>query len=179
MTDKINWIEDKIKDNDIVKSLKCCIDDGDRCDICPLNKKCQSNPFVPFNIMYALDLINRKDTQIKELEVELKAMRGAANSYKLENERLLQKLQQAKSEAKKEFAEKIKQRERIMKYDLFPEYAVSVKDIDDVVKETVGIACFGKRKRTACRVDVVCFKFIRPEHGSVLTAETMNRMRNM
>ena len=88
--------------------------------------------------MYALDLINRKDTQIKELEVELKAMRGAANSYKLENERLLQKLQQAKSEAKKEFAEKIKQRERIMKYDLFPEYAVSVKDIDDIVKEIEG-----------------------------------------
>ena len=109
MTDKINWIEDKIKDNDIVKSLKCCIDDGDRCDICPLNKKCQSNPFVPFNIMYALDLINRKDTQIKELEVELKAMRGAANSYKLENERLLQKLQQAKSEAIKEFWERLKE----------------------------------------------------------------------
>ena len=40
-----------------------------------------------------------------------------------------------KSEAIKEFAEKIKQRERIMKYDLFPEYAVSVKDIDDIVKE--------------------------------------------
>ena len=40
--------------------------------------------------------------------VELNAMRGAANSYKLENERLLQKLQQAKSDAIWEFAERLK-----------------------------------------------------------------------
>lgn len=41
-----------------------------------------------------LDLINRQKAEIVNLKVELKAMRGAANSYKLENERLLQKLQQ-------------------------------------------------------------------------------------
>lgn len=35
-------------------------------------------------------------------------MRGAANSYKLDNERLLQKLQQAKSEAIKIFAKRLK-----------------------------------------------------------------------
>ncbi len=39
-------------------------------------------------------LLNRKKAEIENLKVELKAMRGAANSYKLENERLLQKLQQ-------------------------------------------------------------------------------------
>lgn len=49
----------------------------------------------------ALDLINRKDAEIAELqrknielEIELKAMRGAANSYKAEVERL-QKLTDA------------------------------------------------------------------------------------
>ncbi len=35
-----------------------------------------------------LDLINRQKKRIHWLEIELKAMRGAANSYKAENERL-------------------------------------------------------------------------------------------
>ena len=50
-------------------------------------------------LYYSLDLINRQKAEIENLKDELKAMRGTANSYKLDNERLLQKLQQAKSEA--------------------------------------------------------------------------------
>ena len=44
-----------------------------------------------------LRLINCQKAENERLNVEIKSMRGAANSYKLENERLLQKLQQAKS----------------------------------------------------------------------------------
>ncbi len=53
-------------------------------------------------------VINSQKAEIESFNVELNAMRGAANSYKLENERLLQKLQQAKSDAIWEFAERLK-----------------------------------------------------------------------
>lgn len=121
-------------DEQIIKALKYCNTDvrENTCPKCAFYKKHRCSTLM---LNAVSDLINRQKAEIENLKVELKAMRGAANSYKLENERLLQKLQQAKSEAKKEFAEKIKQRERIMKYDLFPKYAVSVKDIDDIVKE--------------------------------------------
>lgn len=46
--------------------------------------------------------------EIENLKGELKATRGVVNSYKLDNERLLQKLQQAKSEAIKIFAKRLK-----------------------------------------------------------------------
>lgn len=66
--------------------------------------------------------------------VELKAMRGAANSYKLENERLLQKLQQAKSDAIKEFAERLKN--KIWCHPDCNRYRIiTTDDIDDLARE--------------------------------------------
>lgn len=85
-----------------------------------------------------LDLINRQKAEIERLEEEsADKERAYTVEYCLRKE-LKTKLKTAKSEVIKRLAEKIKQRERIMKYDLFPEYAVSVKDIDDIVKEIEG-----------------------------------------
>ena len=89
-------------DNEIIKALKMWLREGDCNGECPLLEMgyCFDCACVPPEIVSGIfNLINRQKTEIENLKVELKAMRGAANSYKLDNERLLQKLQQAKSEA--------------------------------------------------------------------------------
>lgn len=75
---------DKLTDKEIVKALECHI--KRQCwNDCPnateerqlLNKPCSQ--MIAEN---ALDLINRLQEDKQNLEIELKAMRGAANSYK-------------------------------------------------------------------------------------------------
>ena len=93
-------------DNEIIKALECCANNPNECvcyeNKCPLfGQKC-----IDVLSKNALDLINRqkaeiealiagqetlqkyRDEEINRLEIELKAMRGAANSYKAEVERL-------------------------------------------------------------------------------------------
>ena len=128
-------MDNKMTDKEIKKALECC-SEVDNCEECPLCESCNRKVFN-----YALALINRKDIKIAELaeeinrqqaelerlKIELQAMRNAANSYKIENERLLQKLQQPQSEAVKEFAEKVK--------DIFsPEDEVR-QEIDNIAQE--------------------------------------------
>ena len=90
-------------DEQIIKALECCAtDDGDDCFQCPYGNivyKSGNGGCVNRCRKDVLDLINRQKAEIERLNVELKAMRGTANSYKLDNERLLQKLQQARVEA--------------------------------------------------------------------------------
>lgn len=79
-------------DEQIIKALDCCHSElGNMCSICPLfdpdNDYCEDELHKN-----ALNLINRQ---------------------KAENEWLLQKLQQAKSEAIKEFAENLKEEMRL------------------------------------------------------------------
>ena len=51
---------------------------------------------VDINILKeALDLIKRQDIQIYDTDINLKAMRGAANSYKMELERLKSEIEEA------------------------------------------------------------------------------------
>ena len=99
-------------DNEIIKALECCATDKmDDCFQCPYDNivyKPGNGGCVNRCRKDALDLINRQKAEIERLNVELKAMRGAVYSYKLESERLLQKLQQAQSKAIKEFAERLK-----------------------------------------------------------------------
>jgi hypothetical protein len=93
---------DKISDNEIVKALECCydLDSSAICHQCPLyqTEDCRDG----YLGLQAYHLINRLNAEIEEwqggymtqkqeianLEIELKAMRGAANSYKAEIERL-------------------------------------------------------------------------------------------
>ena len=90
-------------DEQIIKALECCAtDDGDDCFQCPYGNivyKSGNGGCVNRCRKDVLDLINRQKAEIERLNVELKAMRGTENSYKLDNERLLQKLQQARVEA--------------------------------------------------------------------------------
>ena len=89
-----------------------------------------------------LDLLNRQKAEVERLTnkndqqaemmanlgVELTAMRSAANSYKSHYEN-------AKSEAIKEFAEKIKQ---VLELNDLQEYKYVCKLLDVLVKEMVG-----------------------------------------
>ena len=60
---------------------------------------------VDINILKeALDLIKRQDTQIYDADINLIAMRGAANSYKMELERVKERV---KAEVIKEFTKKV------------------------------------------------------------------------
>ena len=88
----------KFTDEQIIKAMQCVIGNGVSCSECEYQK---ALPFPSCRRMcaeQALDLINRQ---------------------KAEKERLLQKLQQAKSEAIKEFAERLK---RCIRFDDKCEY---------------------------------------------------------
>ena len=107
----------KFTDEQIIKAMRCVIGNGVNCSECEYQK---ALPFPSCRRMCAknaLDLINRQ---------------------KAENERLLQKLQQAKSEAIKEFAERLKRTSiglEIGDDKKFKMTVVSTVAIDNLVKE--------------------------------------------
>jgi hypothetical protein len=108
--------------DEIIKALECCAE-AEYCATCHATDSCKGMDSLMEN---ALALINRQKAQIDELKVELDAMRGAANSYKMhyeETERkykiavaereanvegFIETLKTIKSEAIKEFAERLK-----------------------------------------------------------------------
>lgn len=81
------------------------------CDI-----KSTENTIVAETINTLYNLIKRQQAEIERLNIDLKAMRGAANSYKAhyedlksENLETIKILKTAKSEAVRKFAEKLKE----------------------------------------------------------------------
>lgn len=118
-----------MENNDIIKALEYCVEQGitSECEKCKLKKGCRTEM-----IDMALDLINRQKAEIEELNIELRAMRNAANSYKLHYET-------ARAEAIKDFAERVKEKSLAMVWspELFST-ADYIECIDSLVKETVG-----------------------------------------
>lgn len=78
--------------------------------------------------MSLLETIECQEAVIDKQTVELEAMRGAANSYKMHYEN-------AKAEAVKEFAERLKKKETTAISCKRFEGVVSTDDIDNLVKE--------------------------------------------
>lgn len=66
----------------IIKALECCNDEGD-CSVCPYERARFVDELECTEELHADAL-----ALIKKLTIELDAMRGAANSYKMHNERL-------------------------------------------------------------------------------------------
>ena len=85
--------------------------------------------------MDLIDLIDRQQEEIERLKIENQAFRSAANSYKLH-------YNEARTEAIKEFANKLKKHSRKMQSSDFSgdfwDRAVLVTDIDNLLKEMVG-----------------------------------------
>lgn len=118
-------------DKDIIKALECCGCDNYQCDNCPYAYKTCT--------VYkdSLDLINRQKAEIEKW----KALAENGESAIDTNNRLVQKFAEIKSEAIKEFAERLK--------NAFPEGnrdnkcpAIYIDDycyiIDECAEEMVG-----------------------------------------
>lgn len=127
-------------DNDIIKALECCGCDNYQCDNCPYAYKTCT--------VYkdSLDLINRQKAEIERLRSMNRAKLATIHDLQIE-------LKIAKSEAIKEFAERLKDHSRKMQSSDFSgdfwdeavdfsgdtwDEAVLVEDIDELVKEMVG-----------------------------------------
>ena len=76
-------------DREIMKALECCCEKGllcESCDECPnltMGSLCMDQM-----LRDAINLIHRQKADIERLEIELKAMRGAANSFKADVKKL-------------------------------------------------------------------------------------------
>lgn len=126
-------------DNEIIKALECC-STGETYDDCEKNG-CPLYLGITMGCKYidkenqlysdALDLINRKQAENEELRIENQSLRAAANSYKMH-------YNEAKSEAIKEFAERLKSSIYINTNLLVYQCEAVESVIDDIVKEMVG-----------------------------------------
>jgi 7-keto-8-aminopelargonate synthetase-like enzyme len=126
---------DKLTDEQIIKALECCNStERGRClNKCPYYN--YSASCTQSMINDALDLINRKDKRIAELQAENDRLQKAIKVQDIMIEQQDYKLKTAKSEAIKEFAERLKEKAYINNYCV---YVVTNDEIDNLVKEMVG-----------------------------------------
>ena len=107
-------------DTEIIKVLEHCAKSGG-CRECPMYDRKDAS-CLPLLIKNALELINRQKAEIERLTIKM-------NAFGLGMKRLAQDLETAKSEAIREFAERLK------KQAGYFARAVLVDDIDNIVKE--------------------------------------------
>ena len=111
-------------DNDIIKALESEVKSAEYVE----SEQCDGGDLTL--IRSAIDLINRQQAEIEELKIENKSLRSAANCYKLY-------YNEARTEAIKEFVEKLKKR-----YDNPVWYLGGSNgffdNLDNFVKEMVG-----------------------------------------
>lgn len=107
-------------DNEIIKALRCCsrTDKTVWCPDCPLFGR-EETDCLPQKAKAALDLINRQKAEIEELRAD--------NNY------LFETMPRIKTEAIKEFAERLKQ----YNIGLYSEFKAKIinEDIDTLLKE--------------------------------------------
>lgn len=91
---------------------------------------------VPVPPTFILALIKRQKSEIEKLDVELKAMRGAANSYKAEVERLTT----SNSTRLREFVDRFKENAGLTRDRVtgIPCYVISKYKLESIVKEMDG-----------------------------------------
>lgn len=143
-------------DEEIIEALDLCTQQNGSipCYDCPCwNHDEQECEGIDYTV--TRNLINRQKAEYENLDTKLKAMRGAANSYKAENERLneiiknchkeiLQKCDSCnnriKTEAYKEFAERLIKNSRLIAYanGFDVKAVVDVEEIVKIRNEMVG-----------------------------------------
>lgn len=113
-------------DKDIKKALECCADKKWLCPQCKYIGRCKQVQ------RGALDLINRQERKIEELETALFHM------GELEQGWIVTGYKNIKAEARKEFAERLKEKKYQAKDVIWHslDYVVSEKTIDKVLEET-------------------------------------------
>ena len=118
-------------DEQIIKALECCYRKGGTpCRDCPFNKFEDCNDVLMAD--YVFNLIKRQQEEIDNLREHLKRVCAERDARICTNNFI-------KSEAVKEFAERLKEKsfKTIRNYGLTKD-VVEVCDIDNIVKEMVG-----------------------------------------
>ena len=124
-------------DNEIIKALELCAN-LEECKDCPMaNMQKYDTDVCEHQIMlYALDLINRQKAEIERLTAE----RDAMHQDVITAEEYAWQCKTAKVEAIKEFAERVEplKKFRSCMVDSVYELSVTMREIDDILKEMVG-----------------------------------------
>jgi hypothetical protein len=131
-------------DAEIIKALEYCKNQGFVSKCCECRYK-NSSGCVELLITDALDLINRQKAEIERLETEYESVYEQARADILGNmadggTSCHWCIEQHKAEAIKEFAERLKERKFYVNFCRMYRCVVSVKVIDNLVKEMVGDA---------------------------------------
>ena len=125
----------ELKDEEIIKALEhCSSSDLGECRNCPFYEQCENDEQL---VKYALDLINRQKAEIERLKQNLEEahidIKEHFTTFQIEQ---AEELKKVKSEAMKEFAEKLKKISRIyLNRKGMLTHAVSLEEIDNLVKE--------------------------------------------
>lgn len=120
----------------ITRRNKCVCNGGSDCVKCDLLMDSEEIVKCYNRAIKNIDLINRQKAEIEELKERISYLEESIDCSRKEYNRLLQKMQQAKSEAIKEFAERSK--ETAYSYSDICGYSqtvVDVSSIDNLVKE--------------------------------------------
>ena len=122
----------EMTDNEIINGLRYCLQDNEDCFKCPLYNK----DLCPNSITKAkayLDLINRQKAEIERLSNFVSEER----CYEIAREMIPQFVRQARAEAIKEFAERLKKKSQKRVSDHYGE-RIFIQDIENLVKEMTG-----------------------------------------
>lgn len=155
-------MDKKLTDNEIIKALECCLCDNSECLQCQNKELCRIE--CDELATKTIDLITRQQTENENLKVENQSLRTAANSLKMHYEEaqaeiesleifrgyaekrandyktMRDKYLNAKSEAYKEFSEKLKEfmHNKFKALDEYEFEHITERDIDNIVKERAG-----------------------------------------
>ena len=139
---------EKMTENEIITAWECCSNViTSSCKECPFHLTYNANCVIEL-MRVSLDLYNRQKAEIFNLNEEIANLKLKNAEFLIsnekaqaENERLLQKLQQAQSEAYREFAEVLKRYELHM-FCRFPDTNIGTgclivlsEEIDNTLKE--------------------------------------------
>lgn len=118
-------------DNEIIKALKSEADYN--CDMCcDNNENCMEDDCGKIISENALDLINRQKAEIDKLKSRNNFLEI---EYKNQSNLFWERVEGAKSEAIREFAERLKKEVNMISYGTGFEYNDIITTIDDLVKE--------------------------------------------
>ena len=134
-------------DEQIKKALECCAYwHVDNCEKCPFDDECRDNG--DFLLQKSLDIINRQEEEKAELQREIASYKSEIERLRKSNEELATEsdardidetwiIARAKSEAIKEFAERLETLKKFRSCMTTSEYELSVtmREVDTVKKE--------------------------------------------
>ena len=123
----------KITDNEIIKALECCKEHEFLCNSnCPLFKDDDCRMTLPKN---SLDLIKRLRAENEELVGNIDKLKAENERLKTMHSEMCIGMKRLKSEARKEFAERLKEKFKWQHVDFSFKVGIYNRTIDNLLKE--------------------------------------------